>query len=634
MESTEGSWPAYLLERACQSPPEGCGVVPGSTPVVSFGHPLAARVATLGINPSSGEFLTPDGSLLVGERRRLATLVSLGVPGYDAVDADVGARIVDDCATYFERRPYPWFTPLDRILRAALGVSYFQGTACHLDLVQWATDPLWGQLGEAARSRLLAADCQFLIRQFRSENYRVVLVNGRTAMDWVERARLVRWRAVSHLAGPPPATLYVGDGESPQLIGWSCNLQSQAGAPRHAVALIEFVAKYAAPGLDASTATPPPVSAGAAQRANDPGAPETRPGRAVASVDRHPAPGEALVDNLAAIVQFPHPGGEHVPNGDVMDWNVDLHRRKFLTRPGRRVCVDGTTEAEEELVFWGEWEAPSRVVRRWRRQDGLPTVLQDPFWTRRDGTGFRQNTDPWVFGDYFLYSNCKQLTAMKGQSALQHLPRGSLILFGSVLHDRYVIDTVFVVGEVLGSFLPDEMHPSVSEAFQVCTIDPLTTCEPQVAAATFTLYRGATPEQPVNGMFSFVPCRPRAAEAIRFPRPRIELPGAINSKSRQSPSGAKLRLPLSDVAAAWSEVAGQIIGAGLALGCALELPPHCDQPTRGALPYPGVGLPAPERPVLPLRPRLALAERRCHQCFQLRRSSQFASDSAVCTDCA
>lgn len=635
MEPAESRWPAYLLDRAMQAPPEGCGVVAGTTPVVSFGHPLVARVATLGINPSSGEFLASDGSLLAGERRRLATLASLGVASYEYVDAAVGARILDDCATYFERRPYRWFTPLDRILRGALGVSYFDGTACHLDLVQWATDPLWGQLPDAARSRLLAADCQFLIRQFRSEHYRVVLVNGRTAIEWVERAGLVRWRPVGQLAGPPTATLFVGQHEGRHLLGWSCNLQSQAGAPRHAPALIEFVAKHAGTAPYASAANSPGDLTHAAAAEPEPRRPAAT--RRLSAPSPFPTvAADATVGDVAAIVQFPHPGGEHVPPGDVMGWNVDAHRRKFLTRPGRRVRLDGTTEAEEELVFWGEWEAPSRVVRRWRREDGLPTVLHDPYWTEPADTGFRQNTDPWVFGDSFLYSNCKQLTPLKRPSALQKLPVGSLILFGSGVADRYVLDTVFVVREILSGFVPGETLPLVDEAFQICTIDSLTTCEPAVAEASFTLYRGATPEDPVAGMFSFVPCRPAHSETARFPRPVIELPAVINPLSRQSPSGAKLRHPLPAVTAAWSTVAGQLLGAGLALGCDFQLPPHRDQ-----LPIEPCAVPAtpggtPVTPAVPTAARPApprVAERRCERCYQIRRATQFDGDSALCVDC-
>jgi hypothetical protein len=238
-------WPDYLIERARQAPPEGCGVVTGTTPVVSFGDPVNPAVATLGINPSSAEFLGSDGGLLAGTQRRLATLASLGVSDYGDVDAALGSVIVDECASYFGRRPYHWFCPLDQILREGAGVSYFEGSACSLDLVQWATSPVWGGLDESVRARLLAEDEPFLVRQLRQEHYRLVVVNGRTVLQWVERAGLVSWTRVGQLQGPPSVDLYVGVGDRPRFVGWSCNLQSQPGARRHSAALAGFLREIA-----------------------------------------------------------------------------------------------------------------------------------------------------------------------------------------------------------------------------------------------------------------------------------------------------------------------------------------------------------------------------------------------------
>ncbi len=248
-----GTWPDYLLARAMQTAPDGCGVVGGSTPVVSFGDPLRPAVATLGINPSKGEFLAADGSLLSGESRRLATLESLDVTSYDQIGIDVAAAVVDDCASYFRRRPYQWFKPLDEILRAGLAVSYFEDTACHLDLVQWATDPLWSELDDVARARLLSLDRAFLTRQLSREHYLVIVVNGRTALQWVERAGIAKWRHHARLAGPPPADLVVGDNtEGPTFLAWSCNIQSQRGARRHIPDLVDFLAALGKPALAAA----------------------------------------------------------------------------------------------------------------------------------------------------------------------------------------------------------------------------------------------------------------------------------------------------------------------------------------------------------------------------------------------
>lgn len=123
-ERASHSWPDYLINRAMATPIEGCPIVYGSTPVVSFGHPLTPRVATLGINPSSGEFLGRDKTFLDGPKRRLATLKSLGVGGYEDLTPSHAGQIIQDCADYFDRQPYGWFNPLNQVLSAALGLSY------------------------------------------------------------------------------------------------------------------------------------------------------------------------------------------------------------------------------------------------------------------------------------------------------------------------------------------------------------------------------------------------------------------------------------------------------------------------------------------------------------------------------
>lgn len=71
--------PPQLVAMVRRVPPTGAPVVRGSVPVVAFGDPERAEVATLGINPSHREF-AENGVLLSGQQRRLATLESLGPP--------------------------------------------------------------------------------------------------------------------------------------------------------------------------------------------------------------------------------------------------------------------------------------------------------------------------------------------------------------------------------------------------------------------------------------------------------------------------------------------------------------------------------------------------------------------------
>ncbi|MCA1648576.1 MAG: hypothetical protein LC797_24980, partial [Chloroflexi bacterium] len=168
-----------------RTPPENAHIVARSTPVVAFGDPSTVEVATLGINPSASEF-SSHGQLLSGNDRRLATLESLGAERLDDLTDSQVAELVSECAAYFRRRPYKrWFDPLDKLLKLGANV-YYDDTACHLDLVQWATDPMWGKIPDRkVRNTLLEDGTPYLRAQLARENIRVVLLNGRAVMTQV-----------------------------------------------------------------------------------------------------------------------------------------------------------------------------------------------------------------------------------------------------------------------------------------------------------------------------------------------------------------------------------------------------------------------------------------------------------------
>lgn len=272
--------------------------------------------------------------------------------------------------------------------------------------------------------------------------------------------------------------------------------------------------------------------------------------------------------SLSFVVQFPHPGEEHNPgSAERQTWNTGNHRRKFLQSHGRWVAGDGSP-SEDDLVFWGEWEAPSYVIKRWERKDSLPRFLHRPVWERPATKGIRQNTDPWVFGDSFRFSNCKQLTPTRNRSRLQSLTRGSLILFGSTIGLEFIIDTVFVVKDSR-PFSPGE-PPQTDEAFRVCTVESLLMSGK--ADDPLTLYRGATFEAQINGMYSFVPCRRANADEMRFPRPSISLGHYVNPKSKQSPRLIEVHSQ-ADVRDLWLSVRKQVLDAGCMLGVWFATPP-------------------------------------------------------------
>ncbi len=275
------------------------------------------------------------------------------------------------------------------------------------------------------------------------------------------------------------------------------------------------------------------------------------------------------------VVQFPHPGPEHDPGSrGRMGWNTGpKHKRKFMRSAGRYVDRHDD-EQDADLVFWGEWEPPSTVVETWIREPPLPSFLHEPTWGGPEPAGFRQNTDPWVFGDSFRFSNCKQLTWKGNPSALQRLTAGSVVLFGSRVDGQFALDTVFVVatGE---RFLPGTSADlDVDDAFRVCTVESLLTSGG--TDAPLTLFRGATRDHPVAGMYSFVPCRLSDSEQPRFARPAIELPGYVNPTSWQSPSGALEARSIEKAQEKWQSVRRQVLAAGCALGTWFPTPERSD----------------------------------------------------------
>lgn len=226
--------PAYLAQMVRRFAPTSA-VIPGTTPVIAFGDPGRAQIATLGINPSWHEFCRADGSLLAGPMRRLSTLEALGAKSAGALSDDQIRAVVAECAAYFYSNPYRrWFDPLDQVLRDSLGASYYDGSACHLDLVQWATSPAWGKLAPTVRQGLLDEGLPHLRDQLRLPNLRFVVINGRQVLRQVMRVGLAQLEARGTLHVNPrlPCSLYSGRSEGVTFLGWSTNLQSSHGVTR------------------------------------------------------------------------------------------------------------------------------------------------------------------------------------------------------------------------------------------------------------------------------------------------------------------------------------------------------------------------------------------------------------------
>lgn len=188
--------PVELAERLRRPAPTGCSVVPASLAFVSFGDPTMARVLTLSTNPGKLELTTPRGVWLPTQHRRVESLRSLDVQSpAELTDAQL-ATVLQRAHGYFtgaDANPHrPRFAALTEVLGAIGAGSYHDGSAAHLDVVQWATNPVWSGLTPAVREQLADADAGFLRWQLRRSGAAVVLVDGAHVAPWLERAGIVR----------------------------------------------------------------------------------------------------------------------------------------------------------------------------------------------------------------------------------------------------------------------------------------------------------------------------------------------------------------------------------------------------------------------------------------------------------
>lgn len=288
-------------------------------------------------------------------------------------------------------------------------------------------------------------------------------------------------------------------------------------------------------------------------------------------------------------IQFPHPGAEQGPGRDgYIEWfpNTYPHKRKFMQLNGSWIDKKGKLR-HGDLWAWGEWEPQSRLIRDFDVNAQLnnphaPQRLWSPFLrhVRNDRDATLHNTDPYIFGDSFIYSNCRQLS--KAGKGLKHLARGSVIAFGSgknLQGERsWVLDTVFVVEKHV-DYLPSDLKNAtkcrelgLSTTFKAVTGDVVSGIDDYLR-----LYFGATPSNCVDGMFSFFPALP-ASENLRFSRPAISnLENEyLNPRNWQWLKGQSTGRSRDQIKELWKKLKKEVLCAGLVLGVFAEEPRRID----------------------------------------------------------
>ena len=222
-------------------------VLPWACPVPYFGVASEVPFATVGINPSNLEFTDSRGRELEGPSRRLPTLRSLGIESWADASSWHVEQVVTGCNRYFTVRPYDrWFGVLERVLNM-INATYYGASpsACHIDLVAFATRNKWSSLSIRDRNELLEGTRYGLAELLKLMPAQVLVLNGRSVVRAFEEsagvtldATRVRSWDLRRSNGSIPGMAYVGLidqfagiplGRTLMVTGYNHNLQSSFG---------------------------------------------------------------------------------------------------------------------------------------------------------------------------------------------------------------------------------------------------------------------------------------------------------------------------------------------------------------------------------------------------------------------
>jgi hypothetical protein len=293
-----------------------------------------------------------------------------------------------------------------------------------------------------------------------------------------------------------------------------------------------------------------------------------------------------MKDETFHVIQFVHPGFEYsrgkVGGGSsgVMGWKPGRspHNRKFMLCNGS--LIDWTEKRDHRdapLTFWGEWEGPSVYWRVESAGKPLPSIIHAPFRPGDRPSTSVQNTDPMVFGESFIYSNCLQRTYRR----LRALPHGSLVLFGrngrKASLPFFSLDTCLVVHRA-DAMLPIDSAKYGTDLLYDAVLGPLQT---EGAEIELAVYFGKKFTGVKDGPFSFFPAQLAVDSMPLFARPELRPVGALEGiVSPGNMQGIKATTVTStdERDAIWSEVVRQVSKQGCQLGYVASPPPLLKAP--------------------------------------------------------
>lgn len=292
---------------------------------------------------------------------------------------------------------------------------------------------------------------------------------------------------------------------------------------------------------------------------------------------------------MAKIIQFSHPGKDLTYKQKTSDayiftaedegyrfWNNEAdHKRKFIRSKGQYLEKKGSTSFETEpkkgiINFWGEWEPQSKFTLTGTDDKELPPAIHEPLYSDY-GKGCH-NTDPFVFGDCFYYTNCKQYQEGNGKKMLS-LDEYSIILYGSEIdRSKFVLDTLFVI-ESKETVLEYRKHKNdYPELLKKATIELGDGLQPWHTLYKAKMYKKSKYEKNPY-IFSFVPCVPNYSDGFKRPvidteKYNLQSPGAGTVLYGTEPENCGFKT----IEAFWNSIVKDVIKQGCSLGIKIEMP--------------------------------------------------------------
>jgi len=291
---------------------------------------------------------------------------------------------------------------------------------------------------------------------------------------------------------------------------------------------------------------------------------------------------------MNTVIQFIHPGLEHTSKTGTI-WNSGPHRRKYLKVKGDFLKNLDSNPQNDSLYFWGEWEAQSEAYPINNNEPDFPKTIFSPHYNLPIGN---VNTDPFIFGNQFYYSFCRQ----PNSPLLRNLIAGDIILFGSCINHEFALDTLFVVSNEMRKYkLLDtpRLKKEFSKTFFDVTLSPLKSisCKQDNSCINekhnlekicltpkqttqykndFKIYNGVMyyEKKKYSNIFSYSPCLTGDKGESGFKRPIININKIITPNLSQHFKKTEKQ----DTLNIWNQITEKVLQEGFSLLINTDLP--------------------------------------------------------------